>query len=124
MSSTYGNAPPALGAADLHVDPQALWDVGLALQRVRDAVGSYYVTLRQSVDSLNASAVSDDIGEIHGAWTQLVSAIGYSDRGLQSQVDALRGVLDSTMINLRVAIEAYLEMEGTAQRRVRDAAGG
>jgi hypothetical protein len=121
MSPTYGNAPPALGAADLHVDPQALWDVGLALQRVRDAVENYYIFLSHSVDDLNVSAVSGDLEEVGIAWNRLVGAVGYPERGLQSQVGALRGVVDSTMINLKAVIEAYLEMEGSAQRRVRDA---
>jgi hypothetical protein len=117
MSPTYGNAPPALGAADLHVDPQALWDVGLALQRVRNAAESAYRSAADAVVALGEIDGTYDLTEVHGAWLQLSRTLGDVDVGLARQLLSLVGVLDAAMINLRTTIEEYLSSE--AESRVR-----
>jgi hypothetical protein len=117
MSPTYGKAPPSLGAADLHVDPQALWDVGLALQRVRDAAESAYRSAAEAVVAVGGIDGTDDLQEIREAWLQLSRGLGDVDVGLARQLLSLVGVVDASMIKLRTTIEEYVSAE--AQSRVR-----
>ena len=118
MSPTYGNAPPSLGAADLRVDPQALWDVGLALQRVRDAAAGMTANIARTESQVHEGSVPDDLPAVSDAWRQIYLAVTGSTFGLATQTQALIGVLDSAMLNLRMTIERYLETEGSAQQRI------
>jgi hypothetical protein len=115
MSPTYGNAPPALGAADLHVDPQALWDVGLALQRVRDEADSAYRSAADGVVAVGAIDGTNHLAEVHAAWLQLNRTLGDIDVGLARQLLSLVSVIDTAMINLRTTIEEYLSSEAESR---------
>jgi hypothetical protein len=118
MNPTDGNAPPALGAADLQVDPQALWDVGLALQRVRDAAEEMTTSIALTQSQVHEGSVPDDLPTVSEAWRQTYLAVTDPTRGLATQTQAVIGVLDSAMLNLRMTIETYLETEGSAQKRI------
>jgi hypothetical protein len=118
MSPTYGNAPPALGAADLHVDPQALWDVGLALQRVRDAAAETWHRTADAVVAVGGFDVSDELPEVRDAWAQVTLALRDPEVGLVNQALSMVGVLDTALINLRMTIEQYLRSEAESRLRL------
>jgi hypothetical protein len=118
MSPTYGNAPPSMGAADLRVDPQALWDVGLALQRVRNEAAAMAANIAGMESQVHEWSVPDDLLAVSDAWRQIYLAVTESTIGLATQTQALTGVLDSAMLNLRMTIETYLETEGSARQRI------
>jgi hypothetical protein len=118
MSPTYGNPPPALGAADLHVDPQALWDVGLAVQRVRDSLTGFHQAVWLDSTRIAASWMPDDIPEMFQAWRQISVATAGPPNGLTKQVEGLIGVLDDMMMHLRDAILSYVISEAESQRRL------
>jgi hypothetical protein len=124
MNPTDGNAPPALGAADLQVDPQALWDVGLALQRVRDAADTLRIRASHWHQWASEQAFPDDLTEVASAWQRLGGALVGGGHGLYQQAEGLVGVLDETMTNLKLTIYQYLEAEADSGQRIRDAAGG
>ena len=118
MSPTFGGAPPALGASDLRVDPQALWDVGLALQRVRDAAATMRQSIAQTELLVWEDEVRDDLPSVAETWRQIYLALTESRIGLATQAQALMGVLDSAMLNLRATIERYVEAERIGQQRL------
>jgi hypothetical protein len=118
MSPTYGNAPPALGAADLHVDPQALWDVGLALQRVRDAAAETWHRAADGVLAVGGIDVTDELPEVRDAWGQATLGLRDAEVGLVNQALSLVGVLDTEMINLRTTIDQYLRSEAESRLRL------
>jgi hypothetical protein len=124
MSPTYGIAPPSLGAADLRVDPQALWDVGLALQQVRDSANTLRLRASQWHQWASEQAFPDDLAEVASAWQRLGGALVGAGNGLYQQTEGLVGVLDETMTNLKLTILRYLEAEAHSGGRIRDAAGG
>jgi hypothetical protein len=118
MSPASGNTPPVFGASDLRVDPQALWDVGLALQRVRDAAAEMTARIALAQSHVHEWSVPEALPAVSDAWRQTYLSVTESTRGLGTQTQALIGVLDSAMLNLRMTIETYLETEGSAQRRI------
>lgn len=118
MSPTYGNAPPSLGAADLRVDPQALWDVGLALQRVRNAVQELHSLTGQASRELDGVEVSAELTEVWRVWQDIRTTLGGPPCGLTKQLDGLVAALDTMMINLRDNIVAYVASESESQRRI------
>ena len=118
MSPTYGNAPPSLGAADLHVDPQALWDVGLALQRVRDSLFGFHEAMWLDSTRIAEGWMPEDIPETLQAWRQISLATAGPPSGLTKQVEGLIGVLDNMMMSLRDAIVAYVMSEAESRRRL------
>jgi hypothetical protein len=118
MSPTYGNAPPALGAADIHVDPQALWDVGLALQRVRDAAQQLRVLTGQASRELDGVQISADLTEVWRVWQDIHTTLSGPPCGLTKQLDGLVAALDTMMINLRDNIVAYVVSESESRRRM------
>jgi hypothetical protein len=124
MSPTYGNTPPAVGAADLHVDPQALWDVGLALQRVRDEADALRMRASQWHQWASDQVFPDDLAEVASAWQRLGCALVGGGNGLYQQAQGFVGVLDETMTILKLTIDQYLDAEADSGQRIRDAAGG
>jgi len=115
VSPTFGGAPPALGASDLRVDPQALWDVGLALQRVRDAVSECWASAASMQRAILQLEVSEDVAEVRDAWRRTLISVSDPNLGLVAQVKNLMAVLDGSMIDLRATIETYVatELEST-----------
>jgi hypothetical protein len=118
MSPTYGNAPPALGAADLRVDPQALWDVGLALQRVREAAQELRVLTGQASREVDGVQVSAELVEVWRVWQDIHTTLSGPPCGLTKQLDGLVAALDTMMMNLRDNIIAYVVSESESQRRM------
>jgi hypothetical protein len=118
MSPTYGKAPPSLGAADLRVDPQALWDVGLALQRVRDSLSRFHEAIWLDSTRFAEGWMPEDIPEALQAWQQISMATAGPPNGLTKQVEGLIGVLDNMMMSLRDAIVAYVMSEADSRRRL------
>ena len=118
MSPASGNTPPEFGAADLRVDPQALWDVGLALQRVRDSLAGFHEAIWREGAGLAETWVPEALPEIWQAWRQISMVTTGPPNGLTKQVEGLIGVLDNTMISLRDVIVAYVVSETESQRRL------
>ena len=117
MSQIRGN-PPALGASDLRVDPQGLWDVGLALQRVRDAIAEFHSAIWSESSRIMQASMTDDIPEILDTWRQISGATAGPPKGLTQQLESMVGVLDNLMISLREAIEAYVISEAESRERL------
>jgi hypothetical protein len=118
MSPTFGGAPPSRGASDLRVDPQALWDVGLALQRVRDAICAFHSVIWSERVGATPTSVPDGIPEVWESWRQFSMATAGPPTGLTKQLESMAGVLDSQMMSLRQAIEAYVIAEAESRLRL------
>jgi len=118
MSPTFGGAPPSLGASDLRVDPQALWDVGLALQRVRDAIDAAYRSTADAIVAFGGIEYTNELPEVHDVLTQTARALSDVDVGLARQTFSLLGVLDTAMLSLRTTIDQYRMSEQESQHRL------
>jgi hypothetical protein len=116
MSAVHGpvSAPAyrVIGGSSVAVDVDALWDVGLALQRIRDSAQDLCGFLRAAAAELTDAAVSAELAEVFTAWRLVTDGLADSWTGLVVQTDSLVGVLDTTMIRLRQTIEAYVAREG------------
>lgn len=103
----------------VRVVPQDLWDVGLSLQQLRDALSAMATGLGGCTASVSRVNVAGDLTEVFAAWRQLQPALTDPIFGLHIQTNQMVAALDDMMDNLRASIMAYEDSEAQSAGRLR-----